>query len=130
LRHQRLFKLNKNRHYGALEPLFEGSATSDLIREQWDGLMRMTSSLRNRHAAPDAIVQRLANAGGADRLAKALTGIGKVEKSIFLLRWLHDPVMRRDTERQLNRASIGRAWHAGASSPTKGNFGKETTRRS
>jgi TnpA family transposase len=29
--------------------------------------------------------------------------IGKVGKSIFLLRWLHDPVMRGDTERQLNR---------------------------
>jgi TnpA family transposase len=103
LRHQRLFKLNKDRHYGALEPLFEASVTPDLIREQWDGLMRMITSLRNRHAAPDAIVQRLANAGNADRLAKALTGIGKVEKSIFLLRWLHDPVMRADTERQLNR---------------------------
>jgi TnpA family transposase len=102
LRHQRLFKLNKDRNYGVLEPLFEGSVPPDLIREQWDGLMRMTSSLRNRHAAPDAIVQRLANASGADRLAKALTSIGKVEKSIFLLRWLHDPVMRADTERQLN----------------------------
>jgi TnpA family transposase len=103
LRHQRLFKLNKDRNYGILEPLFEGSVPPDLIREQWDGLMRMTSSLRNRHAAPDAIVQRLANAGGADRLAKALTAIGKVEKSIFLLRWLHDPVMRAGTGRQLNR---------------------------
>jgi Tn3 transposase DDE domain len=84
LRHQRLFKLNKDRNYGALEPLFEGSVSPDLIREQWEGSMRMISSLRNRHAAPDAIVQRLANAGSADRLAKALTGIGKVEKSIDL----------------------------------------------
>jgi TnpA family transposase len=66
-----------------LEPLFEGSVQEDLIREQWDGLMRVTASLRNRHAAPDAVAQRLANASGADRLAKALTGIGKVDKTIF-----------------------------------------------
>ena len=58
--------------------------------------MRMTTSLRTRHAAPDAVVQRLANASGADRLAKALTGIGKVDKSIFLLRWFHDPELRGD----------------------------------
>lgn len=103
LRHQRLFKLSNDRHYGALEPLFEGSVPEDLIREQWDGLMRLKASLQSRHAAPDAIVQRLANASGADRLAKALTCIGKVEKTIFLLRWLDDPDFRRATERQLNR---------------------------
>lgn len=103
LRHQRLFKLNKDRHYGALEPLFEGSVPEGLIREQWDSLMRVKGSLQSRHAAPDAIVQRLANASGADRLAKALTCIGKVEKTIFLLRWLDDPDFRASTERQLNR---------------------------
>ena len=65
--------------------------------------MRVTSSLRNRHAAPDAVVQRLANASGSDRLAKALSGIGKVDKSIFLLRWFHDLDLRGDTELQLNR---------------------------
>ncbi len=103
LRHQRLFKLNKDRRYGVLEPLFEGSVPDDLIREQWDGLMRVTDSLRSRHSAPDAVVQRLASASGADRLAKALTGIGKVDKTIFLLRWLHDPELRGDTGMQLNR---------------------------
>jgi len=103
LRHQRLFKLNKDRHYGEIEPLFDGSVPDDLIREQWDGLMRVTDSLRSRHSAPDAVVQRLANASGSDRLAKALTGIGKVDKTIFLLRWLHDPELRSDTGLQLNR---------------------------
>jgi TnpA family transposase len=36
------------------------------------------------------------------RLAKALSWVGKVEKTIFLLRWLHDPGLRSDTGRQLN----------------------------
>jgi TnpA family transposase len=103
LRHQRLFKLSKDRNYSELEPLFDGSVPDDLIREQWDGLMRMTTSLRTRHAAPDAVVQRLANASGADRLAKALTGIGKVDKTIFLLRWFHDPALRGAAGLQLNR---------------------------
>lgn len=34
----------------------------DLIREQWDGLMRVTDSLRSSHSAPDVVVQRLVNA--------------------------------------------------------------------
>jgi hypothetical protein len=36
------------------------------------------------------------NASGADRLAKALTGIGTVDKSIFRLRWFHDAELRGD----------------------------------
>jgi TnpA family transposase len=48
-------------------------------------------------------VQRLADASGADRLAKALTGIGKVDKTIFLLRWFHDPALRGAAGLQLNR---------------------------
>ncbi len=103
LRHQRLFKLSKDWHYGELEPLFDGSVSEHLIREQWDGLMCVITSLRNRQAAPDAVVQRLANARGTDRLAKALTVIGKVDKTIFLLRWFHDPELRSDTGLQLNR---------------------------
>ena len=75
----------------------------DLIREPWDGLIRMTTSLRTRQAVLDAVVQRLANARGADRLAKTLTGIGKVDKSIFLLRWFHDPELRGDAGLPLNR---------------------------
>ena len=95
--------MNQDRHYGELELLFDGSVPEDLIREQWDGWMRMTTSRRTRHAAPDAVVQRLANASGADRLAKALTGIGKVDKTIFLLRWFHDPELRGAAGLQLNR---------------------------
>ena len=83
LRHQRLFKLSKDRHYGELEPLFDGIVSEDLIREQWDELMRVITSKRNRHAAP--------------------TGIGKVDKTVFLLRWFHDPELRSDTGLQLKR---------------------------
>jgi TnpA family transposase len=46
LRQRRLFKLSKDRHYGELEPLFDGSVPEDLIREQWDGLMRSCSDWR------------------------------------------------------------------------------------
>ena len=64
LRHPRLFQLNQDRHYGELEPLFDGSVPEDLIREPWDGWMRMTTSRRTRHAAPDAVVRRLAMPAG------------------------------------------------------------------
>jgi TnpA family transposase len=77
--------------------LFDGRVLEDLIHQQWDGLMRVITSFRKQHAAPDAVVQRLANAGGAGRPAKALTRSNhhrESEKKIFLLRWLPDPELR------------------------------------
>jgi TnpA family transposase len=112
IRKQRLWKLRKDRHYGSLEPLFQASVPGELIREQWDNLQRVVASLQSRQAVPEAIIQRLASAHSADRLAKALTAIGRLEKSIFLLRWLRDADLRQEVGQQLNRGehrhSLGR----------------------
>jgi TnpA family transposase len=54
---------------GCLNPLFGGTADTELIREQWDFLVRVAASLKNRTAPTNVIVQRLANASSLDRLA-------------------------------------------------------------
>ncbi|MBV8176264.1 MAG: Tn3 family transposase [Verrucomicrobia bacterium] len=45
----------------------------DLIPEQWDQLVRVAASLKNRVCPAHVVVQRLANSSPSDRLAKALT---------------------------------------------------------
>ena len=59
---QHLFKIDRRADHGCLNPLFDGSADTDLIREQWDFLVRVAASLKNRTAPANVIVQRLANA--------------------------------------------------------------------
>jgi TnpA family transposase len=49
------------------------------------------------------IVQRLANASSSDRLAGALTALGRIVKTIFVLRYLSDPELRYRVQLQLNR---------------------------
>ena len=49
------------------------------------------------------VVQRLGGSSPSDRLAKALTALGRVVKTIYLLRYLHDEELRRRVQRQLNR---------------------------
>jgi TnpA family transposase len=70
---QQLYKLDRKAHYGCLAPLWSGTIDSDLIREQWDQLVRLAASLKNRTAPANVIIQRLANSSPSDRLAKALT---------------------------------------------------------
>jgi TnpA family transposase len=65
--------------------------------------VRVAASLKNRTAPANVIVQRLANASSSDRLAGALTALGRVVKTIFILRYLSDRALRHRVQLQLNR---------------------------
>jgi len=100
---QHLYRMNRRADHGPLNPLFHGVADSDLVREQWDFLVRVAASLKNRTAPANVIVQRLANASSSDRLAGALTALGRIVKTIFILRDLSDEGLRHRVQLQLNR---------------------------
>lgn len=100
---QRLYKMDRRADYGCINPLFRGGAETELFREQWDFLVRVAASLKNRTAPANVIVQRLANSSSSDRLAGALTALGRVVKTIFILRYLSDSELRHRVQLQLNR---------------------------
>ena len=64
--------------------------------------MRVAASLRNRVASAHVVLQRLANASPADRVAKALTTLGRVVKTIYILRYIHQEEFRRRIQLQLS----------------------------
>lgn len=56
-----------------------------LVRDQYDALVRIVSSLRNRTAPAHVVLERLA--ASADRPARALTMLGRIVKTIYILRY-------------------------------------------
>ena len=63
-------------------------------------MVRVAASIKNRLAPAHVIVKRLANS--SDRLAKAFTMLGRVLKTAFILRYIHEEDLPRMTLRQLN----------------------------
>jgi len=100
---QTLYKLDRTKHYGALDAVLHGTVDLALIREQWDQLVRVAASLRNRTAPAHVILTRLARSAPSDRLAKALTALGQALKSLYLLRYIQDEPLRAQMQLQLNR---------------------------
>ena len=49
------------------------------------------------------IVQRLTNRFPSDRLSKAVTNLGRIIKTEYILRYLTDPELRRRVQLQLNK---------------------------
>jgi TnpA family transposase len=64
------------------------------------------ASLRNRVGSAEVVLQRLANASPADRVAKALTTLRRVVKTIYILRYIHEEDLRRRVQPQLNRGGV------------------------
>ena len=98
-----LYKVDRTKHYGRLDEVFQGTVDLALIREQWDQLVRVAASLRNRTAPAHIVLQRLASSAPSDRLAKALTALGRALKSLYLLRYIQDIELRGRMQLQLNR---------------------------
>jgi TnpA family transposase len=106
---QQLYRVDPEIAPEALRPLLRGGLDLSLLGDQWDQLVRVAASLRHRVASAHVVLQRLANASPADRVAKALTTLGRVVKTIYILRYIHQEDLRRRIQLQLNR---GESRHA------------------
>jgi len=100
---QQLYKVDRTLPLDTLQPLVHSGIDLDLIREQWDQLVRVAASLRNRVVPAHVVLQRLSSASPSDRVAKALTTLGRIVKTIFILRYIHEEKIRRRVQLQLNR---------------------------
>jgi TnpA family transposase len=109
LKDQQLYRVDRSTSFGVLNTVFRGTIDVPLVVEQWDQLVRLVSSLRSRTAPAHVVLDRLAASSPSDRLAKALSMLGRVVKSAYILRDAHDTALRDRIQLQLNR---GESRHA------------------
>lgn len=103
LKDQQLYRIDKSVDYGDLNNLLTKTADLAIIEEQWEYMMRVAISLKQKTAPAHVIVQRLTNSSPSDRLTKAFTNLGRIIKTEYILRYLTDQELRRTVQRQLNK---------------------------
>jgi TnpA family transposase len=81
-----LYRVDKTFDYGVFTPLLTKTADLALVEEQWEAMLRVALSLKQRTAPAHMIVQRLTNSFPSDRLAKAFTNLGRIIKTQYILR--------------------------------------------
>jgi TnpA family transposase len=100
---QKLCRLDRTTRYGRLDAVLTGIVDLAVIREQWDQLVRVAASLRNRTAPAHVVLTRLASSAPSDRLARALTALGQALKTLYLLRYIQEVPLRGRMQLQINR---------------------------
>jgi TnpA family transposase len=103
---QVLSRIDRDTYYGDLQPLFRGRINIELILEQWDELVRLAASLKDRLTPAHVVMQRLVNANSSDRLAGALSQLGRLIKTLHILRYIQEEKLRDAIQMQLNRGEF------------------------
>lgn len=103
LKDQQLYKPDKNISYGELDSILNKYIDLELIEAQWDQMMRVIGSLKNKLAPAHEIVRRLGKGTPSDRLSKAFTQLGRLIKTEYILRYITSPELRQKVQRQLNK---------------------------
>lgn len=99
----RFWRVDPKAHYGALDGLARSKINVRLIAEQWDDLLRLAGSLKLGVVRAAGLTRTLQTNDRPTRLARALQELGRLVKTLYLLRYVDDEDYRRRILTQLNR---------------------------
>lgn len=88
--------------YRNLQPVLTRPIDWNLIRQQYDEMVKYATALRLGTAETEAILRRFTRKNLQHPTYKALTELGKVIKTTFLCRYLHSEALRREIHEGLN----------------------------
>ncbi|MCP4408693.1 MAG: Tn3 family transposase [Gammaproteobacteria bacterium] len=88
--------------YPNLQAILGKRINWQLIREQYDEMVKYATALRLGTAASDAILKRFNRNNYQHPTYKALSELGRALKTIFLCNYLTDPAVRREIQEGLN----------------------------
>jgi len=101
---QRLYRpeTGKPDAYLNLQPVLSRPIDWELIRRQYDEMVKYATALRLGTAEAEAILRRFTRENVQHPTYKALAELGKAVKTVFLCRYLHDQALRREVNDGLN----------------------------
>lgn len=101
LTEQRLYRIKNHNSYENIDGLFASSINLEDIRKHWDEIVRITHALKSGLAPAHIIIQKLANR--TDSVSKAIKSLGRVVKTIYILRYISDKDLRYKVHMHLNQ---------------------------
>ena len=103
LSEQKIYKIG-SKSCGLLEDLFRDKISQrefDIVEDSWDQIVRIAFSIGNSHLPAHVIIQKLANRN--DVVAKSIKILGRIIKTIYILKYISDKDLRYKVHLQLNR---------------------------
>ena len=98
-----MFRPDPSEVYEHIDSLFNKTIDWELIRRHWRELMQVVLSIRAGKLMPSTILRKLGNNSTKNRLYKAFRELGRVIRTMFLLRFISEPELRRQITATTNK---------------------------
>ncbi len=99
----RFWRVDGKADYGALDTLAAQRINIALIVQHWEDLLRLAGSLKLGTVQAAGLIRTLQTKDRPTKLARALEELGRLIKTLYLLRFIDDEAYRRRILVQLNR---------------------------
>ncbi len=113
----KLWRIDRAADYGPFQDIAKSAINLNLIRDNWSDLIRLAGSLKLGHLKAAGIMRTLQIKDRPTTLARALSELGRIVKTIHILRYVDNSAFRRRILIQLNRQELrhrlGRRVHHG-----------------
>lgn len=99
------FKPSRDVKYQHIQPLFSGGPIDwELIRRHYLDMMRVAVSIKAGKIVPSTLLRRLGSNSRKNKLYFAFRELGRVIRTIFLLRYVADPQLRSTIHAATNKS--------------------------
>ena len=99
----RFWRVDPKADYGPLDTIAAQRVNTALIAQHWEDLLRLAGSLKLGTVQAAGLIRTLQTKDRPTRLARALEEVGRLVKTLYLLRFIDDEGYRRRILVQLNR---------------------------
>ena len=100
---KKLYIYPASNDYPALDALIGGAINLKHIQANWDDVLRLATSIQQGVVTASLLVRKIGSYPRQNGLALALRELGKIERTLFMLEWFTDPVLRRRVTAGLNK---------------------------
>ena len=99
----RFWRIDPKADYGPLNNFASHKVRMGLIAQYWDDLLRLAGSLKLGLVQAGGLMRTLQTHDRPTPLARALEELGRIIKTLYMLRYIDDEAYRRRILTQLNR---------------------------
>jgi TnpA family transposase len=99
----RFWRLDPTADYGALQGIARHRVKTERIIRHWDDLLRVAGSLKMGTVSASELLRSLLRSKRPSALTRAISDVGRLAKTLYLLAYVDDEAYRRRILTRLNR---------------------------